>query len=120
MPRFGVAALILMRVANPDGCRAMRGDWRQPVASARSCRREQTTVHRARMQLHWLGQTYGEPGRKHTGENTRDQIAMHESNIRWTRGYERPEGAALAIAPRAATSVSSSSGTHSTTQRTVF
>ena len=120
MSRLTVAALIVVGVSGLRACRAMSGCYR-PVRAVASRRDDsQATMHRAGVQLCRLGQTYGEPGCKHTGENARDQSAAHESNIRWTRDYERPDGAALAIAPRAATSVSSSSGTHSITQRTVF
>jgi hypothetical protein len=41
----------------------------------------ETTMHGAGMQLHWLDQTKGEPERQHSGKSSRDQVAVHESNI---------------------------------------
>jgi len=97
----------------------------------------ETAMHRTGVQLHRLGQTDGKPERQHAGETTGDKSSAHESNIRWVQAgyalshsvgdafvavnaYQGAVGAALAIAPSAARSLSSSSGTHSTTQRTVF
>ena len=77
-------------------------------------------VHRTGVKLHRLGQTNGEPQGEHAGETTRDPMSAHESNIWRDVLYERAGGADLAICPRAASNVSSFSGTHSTTQRTVF
>ena len=61
-------------------------------------------MHRARVQLHRLGHTHGEPEREHAGETAGDPIATHSSNIRWGDSYGRSVGAALTIAPSAATS----------------
>ena len=80
----------------------------------------EATVHGAGVQLHRLGQTNGEPQREHAGETTGDPMSAHASNIWWGIVYERAGGADLAIRPRAASNVSSFSGTHSTTDRTVF
>jgi hypothetical protein len=38
-------------------------------------------VHRTGVQLHWLGQTNGEPQPEHTGETTGDPVSVHASNI---------------------------------------
>jgi hypothetical protein len=123
LPRSAVVALIVVGMACPSMRCAMLGRRRGRREAMRPVGRRlhdgEATVHGARMQLHRLGHTYGEPGRKHTGETARDPVTAHGSNIRRGRAYERPGGAALAIAPREATSVSSSSGTQSMTQRMV-
>ena len=42
----------------------------------------EATVHDTDMQLHGLGQTNGEPERKHAGEAAGDPTTAHGSNIR--------------------------------------
>ncbi len=72
----------------------------------------QAAVHGTRMQLYRLGQTYSEPDRQHAGETAGDPVAAHASNIRCDRSYDRRDGAALTIRPRAAMIESWVSGTH--------
>jgi hypothetical protein len=42
---------------------------------------DETTVHRARMQLHWLDHTGGEPDSEYAGETSEEPVAVHGSNI---------------------------------------
>jgi hypothetical protein len=41
----------------------------------------ETTVHRTRMQLHWLDHTDGEPDSEHRGETSEEPVTGHDSNI---------------------------------------
>lgn len=121
LPRLTVAVLVVMEVPGASVCRevsrcrsvAVRDDGTHLLNG-------EATVHRTGVQLHRLGQTHGEPQREHAGETTGDPMSAHASNIWWGIVYERAGGADLAIRPRAASNVSSFSGIHSTTHRTVF
>lgn len=42
---------------------------------------DETTVHRARMELHWLDHTDGEPDSEYAGEASEEPITAHDSNI---------------------------------------
>ena len=88
LPRLAVVALIVVGVPCPGTCCAMPGRRRgeRPMCPAgRRLHDGEATVHGASMQLHRLGHTYGEPGRKHTGKTARDPVTAHGSNIRWGR-----------------------------------
>jgi hypothetical protein len=82
MPRLRVTALIVVGMSAESARRAMLGRGRSPVRATRGSLRDgEATVHRARVQLCRLGQTYGEPGRKHTGQKAGHPITTHGSNI---------------------------------------
>lgn len=66
LPRLAVAALIVVRVPGPSVRRAMPGRRRVAVGvSRRRLRHREAAMHGAGVQLHRLGQTNGEPERKH-------------------------------------------------------
>ena len=74
LSRLAVAALFV--VVGVSGCHG------SVYVAGRCLNDSQATMHCAGVQLCRLGQTYGEPGRKHTGENARDQVTAHGENIR--------------------------------------
>jgi hypothetical protein len=49
-------------------------------------------VHRARMQLHWLDHTGGEPDSEHAGETSEEPVTAHKSNIWQGASGERVPG----------------------------
>jgi hypothetical protein len=77
--RLSVGALVLVRLSSE-----VRG---HVVAVRRMAVRDgglfdgEATVHRARMQLHWLDHTGGEPDSEHAGETSEEPVTAHGSNI---------------------------------------
>jgi hypothetical protein len=49
----------------------------------------ESTMHRARVQLHRLRHTYGEPEREQSGETAQYQVRTHSSNIGRIDDYGR-------------------------------
>lgn len=97
------------------------------IAARRCCLRHtvmrgvdrQSAVHDARMQLHWLGETDGEPHGHDGRKGAKYPGTLHLSNIDDPRGQESGGGAARAIRPIAAINFGSVSGSHPTSHRIV-
>src|SRR4051812_44373675 len=96
-------------------CGKMRGVACGGVTANIDCK---TAMHDTSVQLNRLGKTNGEPYRHDAGNNTKESVAGHVSNIGGASAQGRV-GPARTIRPKAAISVNSVSGTHSTSQRTV-
>jgi hypothetical protein len=88
--RLSVGTLVLVRLSGAVHGHVMtvRG---MAVCAGRLLDGE-TTVHRARMQLHWLDHTDGEPDSEHAGEISEEPVAAHDSNIWQGAPWERLPG----------------------------
>jgi hypothetical protein len=88
--RLSVGALIVARLSSAVrrhvmAARRMAG-WRGGLLD------DETTVHRAGVQLHWLDHTGDEPDSKHVGETSEEPVTAHKSNI-WQGAFgERVPG----------------------------
>jgi hypothetical protein len=77
--RLSVSALVLVRL--PHAVRGHAVAARRMAVRAGRLLDGETTVHRARMQLHWLDHTGGEPDSEHAGETSEEPVTAHGSNI---------------------------------------
>ena len=77
--RLSVGTLILVRVSGAVHRHVMAA--RQMAGCAGGRVDDETTVHRARMQLHWLDHTGGEPDSEDAGETSEEPVTAHGSNI---------------------------------------
>jgi hypothetical protein len=77
--RLSVGALVLVRLSRAVHRHVMPG--RRVAGSAGDRVDDETTVHRARMQLRWLDHTDGEPDSEHAGDTSEEPVTAHSSNI---------------------------------------
>jgi hypothetical protein len=88
--RLSVGALVLVRLSSE-----VRGHVvavRRMAVCAGGLLDGETTVHRARMKLHWLDHTGGEPDSEYAGETSEEPVTAHGSNICQGGPRERAPG----------------------------
>jgi hypothetical protein len=77
--RLSVGAMVLVRLSGAVHRHVM------PARSMAGCAGgrvdDETAVHRAGMQLHWLDHTDGEPDSEYAGETSEEPVTAHRSNI---------------------------------------
>ena len=77
--RLSIGALVLVRLSGAVHPHVMPA--RRMAVCDGGLLDGETTVHRARMQLHRLDHTGGEPDSEHAGETSEEPVTAHGSNI---------------------------------------